>query len=1008
MMHKSIFRYFIVLGILVLATNVFGQVSNDECNTALLIENVNACSEAGAFNNATASPSGFSQASCHSSVNGDMWFQFVAEFTSVTIVVRGEASSNPGGTLLSPAVSLYTGNCNGTIDELACGTDLANSHVAEVTKDGLIVGETYYIRVDTRVPNMQCNRPTCLGSFQLCISNFNLPANPGSDCVTSSVLCDKSSFTVQSVIGAGSDVSEMDGSPCFVGTPTNIETNSTWFTWTADSDGTLEFTLTPLNITDDLDFVVYELPNGVSDCSGKNLIRCMASGQGTFSDCLGPTGLRAGSTDTSENSGCEQASDDNFLRPLDMVEGGSYALVVNNFSGSGNGFEIDFDGSGEFKGPKAAFTYMPDGTDACLGGQIDFDDASTIEDGFINKWSWTFGTAADILQSNGADPPPITYSEPGPKQVTLTVESDQGCLVTTIEEVLIDPCCQTLNAISETASVVDLQCADIADGQIALSVSSNLGPHQILWEDGSSIPDRNDLASGLYSVAVSSVFCDTTFQYTVGGNTPITNDTLITMPTCNGGMDGAVTLNTMGGVGPYQYNWNNTGYTDNSTLSNIGVNVYPVIIRDALGCDDTLQIDVRELELLLVPGEQNIFQPSCFGFDDGRVVLNIDNGAGPYSYDFNDSFGFVTQNERTGLIAGEYNVDVLDANLCKGSFSFDVQDHPPVELVIDKKDISCFGEVDGEAVARISGGVGGYIFSWNNGSQDSIINSLLAGEYILMANDANNCRVEDTIVIIEPDQINLTIDNVVDVICFGDATGSITVVPIGGSGDFIYSIDGSTFTSNTTFENLIAKDYTLTIKDINECTTAIMGSVTQPEELIVDAGSDQTIKLGFDTIIISTYSPGTQSVIYNWTPPQGLSCTDCFDPIANPVVSTTFVVQITDETNCVATDSINIFVEDFRPIFIPNVFSPNADGRNDFLGIYSNIAGVGIDIFQIYDRWGSLVYEAENLPLNDPNSGWDGKFGDLELNTGVYVYFAKVRFLDDKVLEYKGDVLLVR
>lgn len=1008
-MVKSAIRYFSTFIFLGMVTMAYGQVPNDDCNTAIMISDVNACSDTEAYNNNTATPSGFSAATCHPSVIGDIWFQFVAEFTTATIVVRGNTSTNPGGTLQSPAISLYTGNCNGTIDELACGTDLANSHIAEVTKDGLIVGQTYYIRVDSRVPNIACNRPTCLGSFQLCISNFNLPANPGSDCATSSVLCDKSSFTVQNVTGAGQDVSEMDGAPCFVGTPTNIETNSTWFTWTAENDGTLEFTLTPLNITDDLDFVVYRLPNGVSNCSGKELIRCMASGQGTFNDCLGPTGLRAGSTDTSENSGCEQASDDNFLLPLDMVTNESFALVVNNFSGSGNGFQIDFGGSGIFKGPKAAFTYTPDGTDACLGSQIAYTDASSIDDGFITKWSWTFGTAADILQSNGQNPPPITYSEPGTKQISLTVESDQGCLVTTIEDVIIDPCCQTLNPITESALTKDLDCADINDGQINLSVSSNYGPHRILWEDGSSIPNRSNLAEGVYTVTVTGVFCDTIFNYTIDSEDPIVNDTLVVMPTCNGGIDGSITLNTSGGVGPYQYNWNNSGYVLDNFLNNLPVNIYSVIVRDNLGCDDTLDIDVRELELLLMAGDQNIFQPSCFGFSDGKVVLNIENGQGPFSFDFNDGQGFLTQNERTDLISGIYDVNVLDANLCMGSFSFDVQDHPPVELEIEKKDISCFGEIDGEAVSHISGGVGGYIFSWDNGGQDSIITNLLAGKYILTARDNNNCTIQDSIEIVEPDEINLAIDNIINVICFGDETGSITVVPIGGSGNFAYSLDGINFSDATTFTDLPAGDYNLIIKDINECTNSINGSVLQPEELIVDAGPDLTIRLGFETeTIIVNRSPLTQSVVYNWMPPEGLSCTDCSSVIADPVVSTSYLVQITDETNCIATDTLNIFVEDFRPIYIPNIFSPNDDGLNDFLGIYSNIAGVGVDLLQIYDRWGSLVYEAENLPLNEPSVGWDGKFGEQELNSGVYVYFAKVRFLDDKVLEYKGDILLVR
>ncbi|MDV7400187.1 hypothetical protein RZS08_52725, partial [Arthrospira platensis SPKY1] len=111
-----------------------------------------------------------------------------------------------------------------------------------------------------------------------------------------------------------------------------MESNSTWFVWTAGSSGSLTFTLTPLNPPDDLDFVVYEYPNGPGNCAEKIPLRCMAS------SCQGPTGLNESSTDLAEPPNCNPATQDNFLAALQMEEGKTYGVMVNNFSTTGMGF----------------------------------------------------------------------------------------------------------------------------------------------------------------------------------------------------------------------------------------------------------------------------------------------------------------------------------------------------------------------------------------------------------------------------------------------------------------------------------------------------------------------------------------------------------------------------------------------------------------------------------------------------------------------------------------------
>ena len=203
---------------------------------------------------------------------------------------------------------------------------------------------------------------------------------------------------------------------------------------------------------------------------------------------------------------------------------------------------------------------------------------------------------------------------------------------------------------------------------------------------------------------------------------------------------------------------------------------------------------------------------------------------------------------------------------------------------------------------------------------------------------------------------------------------------------------------------MAAGDYTITIQDILGCTDEVGATVSQPTELIVNAGDNQAIDLGFSTNINSIYAPFIP-VTYEWVPSTGLSCTDCPNPVAMPVNTTTYIVTITDENGCTATDEITIEVIKNRPIYIPNAFSPNFDGYNDGFTVYSGPAAANIQILRIYNRWGALVFEARDIPLNDPTLGWNGIFKGEEMGSGVFAFYTLVEFIDAEVVLYEGDLL---
>jgi len=983
-----------------LSAGLLAQPSNDECDTAIEITEVTDwCSEPGAFTNAGATASGFGPATCFSGPGNDVWFRFTPVATDVVITIIGAANQVAGNTLRRPEVALYTGTCAGEINEEQCETDNRDgNNIIELYKGGLAVGLTYFIRVQ--------GGGSQTGTFQLCIENFNPPVAPGGDCFDAAVLCNKDPFVVQQVTGGGSDPTEANDAPCLANAgPGNVESNSTWFTWTAANDGTLEFTLTPLNPSDDLDFVVYELPNGPLNCADKVPIRCMASGSFEFpSPCMGPTGLREGEDDIAEPAGCNDPRQSNFLQPLDMEEGKSYALMVNNFSDTGNGFKVEFDGSGEFQGPQAAFTTdEPDNT-VCVGGEISFADASAFALGSIVNWTWSFGEDAQPATLAGQGPHTVSYTSSGLKSVVLTIESDRGCVVTEIGTILVE-CCS--DHFSVDATIADLQCPDDNTGAIDLEVVNDYAPYSFQWSNGAGTRNITTLTRGDYTVTISDAArCDTIVTFPVISPDTLNIDTLITMPTCNGGTDGAISLQASGGSPPYSYNWEQQGFTSGNSLTNLSVGNYSVVVRDDNDCETPLDIPVRELELILDPSVTALQPPSCFGFSDGSIEVVVDNGLGPYEYDWMDGRGFRDENSLRGLSSGVYEVEVLDANLCRGTFNFNMEDPPALILDFDVIDATCNGVEDGEATAVASGGVGGFSYTWSTGQRDSLAASLEAGVYNVTVLDANQCSIEGSVTIGQPDVTSIEVTDVVDARCFGEPSGQVSVAGIGGNPPYAFSLDGLSFQPENTFVNLPAGDYTIVLTDALGCSEAVTVEVGQPAPLIVDAGADQTIKLGFETRLRAI--PNDPGVSYQWSPPDALSCIDCPNPVASPLAPTPYTVTVVDQRGCSTMDSLLVDVLLDRPVYIPNAFSPNGDGLNDYFTLFSGPAAEQILSLRIFDRWGELIFEGENIPLNEESAAWDGTFRGQKLGSGVFVFVAEVAFVNGEIIQYTGDVSLLR
>lgn len=167
-----------------------------------------------------------------------------------------------------------------------------------------------------------------------------------------------------------------------------------------------------------------------------------------------------------------------------------------------------------------------------------------------------------------------------------------------------------------------------------------------------------------------------------------------------------------------------------------------------------------------------------------------------------------------------------------------------------------------------------------------------------------------------------------------------------------------------------------------------------------------TIPVKGQILLPVTYSPGASSFL--WAPPQGLSCTDCPNPIASPQLTQTYQVVVTDSNTCVSSGEITVTVlctqENY---FVPNTFSPNGDGSNDVF--YPRGKGLArVLSMKIFNRWGQVVFDRRNFMANDASQGWNGKVGGQLVPADSYVYVVEFICDNAQVVPFKGNVTLIR
>jgi gliding motility-associated-like protein len=245
--------------------------------------------------------------------------------------------------------------------------------------------------------------------------------------------------------------------------------------------------------------------------------------------------------------------------------------------------------------------------------------------------------------------------------------------------------------------------------------------------------------------------------------------------------------------------------------------------------------------------------------------------------------------------------------------------------------------------------------------------------------------------------------------CVDENNGTILIDTfINGSEPFEVFINDSLQIEPSIF-NLAGGEYNYHIKDRYGCSFDTTINLLIPQPFVVDMGADIFIDLGDSVNIDAFFSEPAYSTI--WEASDNVFCEiECESIGLTPENSMEITLTArTARAGCLSTDSLKIDVRDVRKVYIPNAFSPNQDGVNDYFTILGPSPNIQqINNFSVYSRWGELLYQAANFQPNDTMYAWDGIYKGETLADGVYIYVVEVLFLDGEIGLYKGDVSLMK
>ncbi|MCE9538725.1 MAG: gliding motility-associated C-terminal domain-containing protein [Bacteroidetes bacterium] len=370
---------------------------------------------------------------------------------------------------------------------------------------------------------------------------------------------------------------------------------------------------------------------------------------------------------------------------------------------------------------------------------------------------------------------------------------------------------------------------------------------------------------------------------------------------CFGDSSGTAIITPFGGTPGYTYLWSPGGQTD-SVVSGLPAGIDTIRITDIIGCIIKTYLQITEPTLLTSTSSQvNIL---CSGDSSGSAGVLIAGGSTPYTYSWTPSIG--TTAVVTGLPAGSYSLLITDSLGCTLSPSFTLtQPTNPLSVISSFVDVLCNPDSTGSAAIIVSGGTPGYSYLWSNGQTDSTISTIPAGNYTVMITDSVGCLDSSAITISEPPLLTL-IASQVNILCFGDSSGTASVLVSGGTLPYTY-LWNPIATDTATLTGLPAGIDSVLVTDGHGCQLSSLFILTEPASPLSLASTFVNVlcnpdSTGSASVIVTGGSPGYS---YLWSNGQTTSN-------ISALLAGNYSLMVTDTNGCL--DSSTVIITQPTPL----------------------------------------------------------------------------------------------
>jgi len=510
--------------------------------------------------------------------------------------------------------------------------------------------------------------------------------------------------------------------------------------------------------------------------------------------------------------------------------------------------------------------------------------------GPTGTYSWTTvppGGTGIVGSTTGQS---VTVNASGTYEVTVT--QGPGCTY------VIDTTLTFYPNPVVTLTSTNPTCTPGHDGTATATVTVGTAPYTYSWSPtppgGQGTATATGLVAGTYMVYITSMGgCTTTGTVTLTQPPAAPTITITNTPaTCSPGADGTATATVTGGVTPYTFSW--TGGTigggqGTTAITGLSAGTYVLTVTAAGGaCPATASTTITQPNAPTATSTTT--NVSCFGLSDGTATVTASGGSPPLAYSWNPNTS--TSNAATGLAAGNYTCTTSDSKGC--SVQSIVTITQPVVLTVKASGTAptCHNVCNGGLICNPAGGTLTYAYSWSStGCTQASCTNVCSGLYTITVTDAHSCKATDTITVINPPGLVMTVAP--KAAHCNKSDGDDTVHVSGGNPAYTYNWSPAGGTGPVA-SGIPAGTYTVIVKDSHGCADTISNIVPNLPgvNLVLDSTRNVACAGGADGMAAVTASGGFVPYTYNWTP------TNQTTPKATGLTAGTYVCTVTDSAGC--------------------------------------------------------------------------------------------------------------